>query len=228
MVQINLLPRKRPFFTPGRILLSVIGLGWIAGACIVALTYYSLDEKVVLLEQEIQMKEKAIAMLQKQKTTVQSEDAIDQYLLLSERMQLLFLPTTLLLDELARNLPEQGKLNSIQYSLSGSIQLEGSFEQYDDIAAYQHNLEQSPYVLEADVKNIKSSKIAWQGPVDENGKPLSAALKTAGGKLLPRYIATFEVKAFTVDAKRLAANHSENKADGKPGNKQENSREKKQ
>lgn len=205
MITINLLPRKKPFFTAAHILLAGIGLGWAAGALFLGLSYYAAEEKISLLQQEIKMKETAISTMQKKAATVQHQDSLDQYLLLSERMQRLFLPTTLLLDEVARNLPEHGRINSISYNLSGSIELAGSFEQYADIAAYLHNLQLSPYVMKAVIKNIKTSKIAWQGPVDEEGEPMSATLRAVGGDLLPRYEASFEVKAITVDQKELAA-----------------------
>ncbi len=205
MITINLLPRKKPFFTAVHIILAGIGLGWVAGALALGVSYYATEEKISLLQQEIKMKETGIATMQKKAATVQHHDSLDQYLLLSERMQHLFLPTTLLLDEVARNLPEQGKINSISYNLSGSIELAGSFEQYEDIAAYLHNLQLSPYVMKAEIKNIKTSKIEWQGPVDEQGEPMSPSLRTLGGEILPRFIASFEIKAITVDQEKLAA-----------------------
>lgn len=205
MITINLLPRKKPFFTPSRTVLSAIGLAWLAGAVYLALQYFSVEEKIALLEQEIKMKETALSTLQKQTGAEQDQELVERYLLLSERMQHLFLPTTLLMDELAGKLPAQGKLNHVRYNLSGNIQLEGSFEQYDDIAAYLHHLQASPYVQKAEVKQIKTAEITWQGPVDEQGKPISLALDQTSSRLLPRYVATFEIKAYTVDLQQLSA-----------------------
>ncbi|MCG5254039.1 PilN domain-containing protein [Brevibacillus agri] len=205
MVTINLLPRKKRLFTASHIVLSGIGLTWVAAASFLWLTYGSTNESVTLLKQEIKMKETAIAALQKQAVAVQADDSLDQYVLFSERMQQLFLPTNLLMDEIAHALPEHGRLDSIKYSLSGSIELEGSFEQYEDVAAYLHNLQASPYVVKAEVTSIKAREIKWQGPVDDQGKPLSAILSTVGGKLLPRYTASLKIKAITVDLQELVA-----------------------
>ncbi|MFD2369070.1 PilN domain-containing protein [Brevibacillus sp. GCM10020057] len=205
MITINLLPRKKPFFTASHIVLAGVGLVWVAGAAALGLSYYSVSGSVSELKQEIKMKETAIAAMQKKTATVQHEDSLEQYLLLSERMQHLFLPPTLLFDEIARNLPAHGRMESIKYNLSGSLELEGSFEQYDDIAAFLHHLQDSSYVRKAEIRSIKQSPIKWQGPTDEQGEPMSAALRTVGGDMLPRYQATFAVQAITVDLKELAA-----------------------
>lgn len=205
MITINLLPRKKSFFSASHIVLAGIGLLWLAGAGFLGLTYYSAEESVSLLKQEIKMKETAIATMQKKAAAIQNQDSLEQYVLLSERMQHLFLPTELLMDEFARNLPEHGRVESLKYNLSGTVELVGNFEQYDDIAAYLHNLQASSYVMKAEIKSIRAEKIKWQGPVDEQGEPMSAALRSVGGELLPRYLATFSVKAITVDQKALAA-----------------------
>ncbi|MGN7470668.1 PilN domain-containing protein [Brevibacillus sp. SAFN-007a] len=205
MVTINLLPRKKRLFTASHIVLAGIGLTWVAAAGFLWLTYYAATESVASLKQEIHMKETAIAAMQKQPVAVQAEDSLEQYVLFSERMQQLFLPTSLLLDEVARALPEHGRLDSIKYNLSGQIELEGSFEQYEDVAAYLHHLQASPYVAKAEVTSIRAREIKWQGAVDEQGKPLSAILSTVGGKLLPRYTASLKIKAITVDLQELAA-----------------------
>lgn len=212
MITINLLPRKKPFFTAAHIVLATVGLAWAAGAAALGLHYYSVKESVSVLKQEIRMKEMAIAAMQKKAATVQNEDSLEQYLLLSERMQHLFLPPTLLLDEIARNLPAHGRMESIQYNVSGSLELEGSFEQYDDIAAFLNHLQASSYVRKAEIRSIKQSPVKWQGPTDEQGEPMSAALRTVGKDMLPRYRATFAVQAITVDLKALAAQEKETAA----------------
>lgn len=203
MVTINLLPQKTKRLKTGHVWLALVGVIWLFGAGFMGWMYYDDKTEVERMRQEITVKEKLISRMEKRQQTAASPNTLEQYLKVSERVQHLFYPTTLLLDQLASNLPVMGKLEKISYNLNGSINVVGKFEQYEDIAAYLHNLQLSPYVLKAEVKSITAIPVKWVGPVDEEGKPLSAALQAVGGNVLPRYGAVIDIVALTFDVKEL-------------------------
>ncbi|QQE73711.1 PilN domain-containing protein [Brevibacillus composti] len=202
MVTINLLPKKKKV-SGGAMWLSVAGALWLIGAAWMGWTYYADRTAVDRLQQEIAQHEQMLKAAEKRLGTKAATATVQEYVEVSERVQHLFRPTTLLLDELAENLPDRGKLQKISYSLDGQVQLVGRFEQYDDVAAYLHHLQASPQVRKAQVKSIVSAPIKWIGPVDEQGKPLSPSLQAVGGDILPRYTATFELRVQTVDLAEL-------------------------
>lgn len=214
MVTINLLPKKKKV-RGGVLLLSATGLLWLIGAAWMGFAYYADQATVERLQQEIAQQKQMVQAAEKRIGLKANTATLQDYVELSEKMQHLFYPTTLLLDNFSENLPEMGKLLKISYALDGTVQLTGRFEQYDDVAAYLHNLLASPYVLEAQIKTIASVPVKWTGPVDEKGRPLSEALSAVGGDILPRYTATFEVKVLTLDLgvlnKQLAARTQEQK-----------------
>jgi type IV pilus assembly protein PilN len=205
LVTINLLPPKKKKVGTGRILLAVCGVVWLVAAGYVGWMYVDTKQQMQAMQQRIELKEKQLAAVQQKRSAASGKSTLEQYLALSDKLQRLFYPTSLVMDELARNLPVQGKLAKVTYHLDGKVTLEGKFEQYDDIAAYLHNLQQSPYVRKASVTSIAKVEVKWVGPVDDQGNPLSVALQTVGSKLLPRANASFEIWLNTFDVNRLAA-----------------------
>ncbi|MBN6186521.1 pilus assembly protein PilN [Aneurinibacillus sp. BA2021] len=204
MININLLPRKKSRFSRVHILYLVIGIIWVTGAGYVGTLYITGKQEVSALRKEIEQTDK---LLEQKKQNQQQEGqtvTVDSYLELSDKLQHLFYPTTLMLDEMASNLPRNGRLTGVTYNLNGKVELEGRFEQYEDIAAYLHNLQLSKRVIVAQVKNITAIKIEWEGPKDDNGDPLSPSLQIVGGKLLPHYSATFELMVQTIDKAKIS------------------------
>jgi type IV pilus assembly protein PilN len=208
MITINLLPQKKKRIGNSQLLLSFVGFTWLLGAGYLGWSYADTKNEIQSLQQNIELKEKQLAAIQQKNNASAQEVTVEQYLILSEKLQHLFYPTSVVLDELAKNLPIQGKLSKVTYSLDGKINVEGRFEQYDDIASYLHNLQNSPYVLKAEVKSIGKIEVKWVGPVDEEGKPLSFALQTLGGNLHPRATASFELIISPFDAVSLAKDES--------------------
>ncbi|USG64666.1 PilN domain-containing protein [Brevibacillus ruminantium] len=202
MVTINLLPKKKKV-SSGAMWLSLAGIIWLLGAGWMGWTYYAEKAAIDRLQQEISQQELLLKTAEKQMGSQSVSATLDKYLEVAKRVQHLFSPTTLLLDQFAENLPEMGKLQKISYSLDGEVQLVGRFEQFDDVASYLHNLQASPYVREAQVKSIVASPVKWKGPVDPNGQPQSPALQAVGGALMPRYTATFELKVQALNLDEL-------------------------
>ncbi|MGC5326610.1 PilN domain-containing protein [Brevibacillus sp. SYSU BS000544] len=203
MVTINLLPQKKKKFTSTYLIYALIGTVWLAAASFLGWTYFDEKQQIETLKQSITQKDNMLATIEKRKVSSAQQSTLGEYLNLTERVQHLFYPTTLLLDELATNLPVMGKLEKVSYNLDGTITILGKFEQYDDVASYLHNLQASPYVIKAEVNKIVASPVKWMGPVDEENNPLSPALQTVGGKVLPRFGAEFNVVALTFDVKEL-------------------------
>ncbi|MED0678914.1 PilN domain-containing protein [Aneurinibacillus thermoaerophilus] len=211
MVDINLLPRKKTSVSRMVVVFSIIGVFWLLAAGYLGMLYVTGKKETASMQAEIERIEKQLsAMQQRQGQAV----TVDDYLDLSNKLQHVFYPTTLLLDELASQLPEQGKVMSLSYNMDGKIEVEGRFEQYEDIAAYLYNVQQLPRVMKADVKRITIVKTEWIGPRDEKGNPLSLSLRLMGGKILPYYQARFEFITKTIDEKNFRKNTSPNKQSG--------------
>lgn|GEM_PF-4817434 len=208
MVSINLLPQKKKRIGTSELVIIAIGFLWLVVAGFLGWMYVDTKQEIASLKQRMELKEKRLASTQQKQTTAAKESTLDQYLLLSEKLQHLFYPPSLVMDELARNLPMQGKLSKVSYHLDGKATVEGKFEQYEDIASYLHNLQNSPYVLRAEVKSIAKIEVKWAGPVDENGRPESLALQTVGDKLLPRASAVFEILINTFDLQPAASSQT--------------------
>jgi len=208
LVSINLLPQKKKRIGTSELVIIAIGFLWLVVAGFLGWMYVDTKQEIASLKQRMELKEKRLASTQQKQTTAAKESTLDQYLLLSEKLQHLFYPPSLVMDELARNLPMQGKLSKVSYHLDGKATVEGKFEQYEDIASYLHNLQNSPYVLRAEVKSIAKIEVKWAGPVDENGRPESLALQTVGDKLLPRASAVFEILINTFDLQPAASSQT--------------------
>lgn len=204
-IDINLLPQRKTKFSKDLLIYLVLFMVWLSAASYFGVSYYLTKQEIVLLNKEVQEQEKVLANAEQRVTQGNTSNSLQSYLDLSNKLQHLFYPTTLMLDELARNLPKNGKLGQVTYNSDGKITLQGKFEQYDDVAAYLHNLQKSDRVVKASVKTIAAAPIEWKGPVDEAGNPMSPSLQIVGGELLPRYEATFEVLAVTIDAKSIEA-----------------------
>jgi Tfp pilus assembly protein PilN len=208
MVNINLLPRKKSRFSRIVIVFSVIGIFWMCGAGYLGMLYVTGKNETASMQREIERLEKQLSVTQQKK---EQNVTVDGYLELSDKLTRLFYPTTLLLDELAAQLPEQGKIMSVSYSMDGKIEVEGRFEQYEDIAAYLYNIQMLPRVMKADIKNIAIVKIKWIGPKDEKGNPLSPSLQIVGGKILPHYQAKFQIITGTIDEKNIRKKNPDDK-----------------
>lgn len=204
-IDINLLPQRKNRISKALLVYLSLFLLWLAAASYFGASYYFTKQEVALLNKEVQEQEKVLATAEQRATQGEASNSLQSYLDLSNKLQHLFYPTTVMLDELARNLPRNGKLSQVTYNSDGKINLQGRFEQYDDVAAYLHNLQKSGHVVKASIKSIAAAPIEWKGPVDAQGKPMSPSLKIVGGELLPRYEATFEVLAITIDAKGMEA-----------------------
>jgi type IV pilus assembly protein PilN len=208
MVNINLLPRKKSRFSRIVIVFAVIGIFWMCGAGYLGMLYVTGKNETASMQREIERLEKQLSVTQQKKG---QNVTVDGYLELSDKLTRLFYPTTLLLDELAAQLPEQGKIMSVSYSMDGKIEVEGRFEQYEDIAAYLYNIQMLPRVMKADIKNIAIVKIKWIGPKDEKGNPLSPSLQIVGGKILPHYQAKFQIMTGTIDEKNIRKKNQDDK-----------------
>ncbi len=208
VVNINLLPQKKRWVSPGLYPYIILSVIWLAGAIYLGLLHYSAKQEIAHLNNELNQQEKVLTTAQQKVNQGTPAVTVQGYLELSEKLQHLFYPTTMMMDELAYNLPEKGKLTQLTYNLDGKINLQGRFEKYDDVAAYLHNLQSSSRIIKASVKSITAAPVTWSGPVDTEGKPLSPSLQIVGGNLLPRYDAVFEVLAMNVDVKSLESQKS--------------------
>ncbi|WP_155837085.1 PilN domain-containing protein [Aneurinibacillus terranovensis] len=188
----------------------LIGALWLIGAAYLGIMYYSGNQKLAALALQEQQQEKLLATARQKSQQGNQVANVQDYITLSDKLQHLFYPTTLLLDELSRNLPKDGRLMQVQYGLDGKITVSGVFDQMDDVAAYLHNLQMSSYVVNATVKSVTDAPVKWVGPVDDKGQPLSAILQTLGGKLLPRYVAEYEVNVTTIDPKAVSSKQPNN------------------
>lgn len=201
MIDINLLPQKKRRVTGTIIVYAAIAVLWLVGTCYMGLLYVSGKQETASMQAQItEMDKKLNAQKGQQQTETVS---VDSYLELSDRLQHLFYPTSLLLDELAKQLPEQGKLLSVSYNMDGKVEIEGRFEQYEDIAAYLYNVQRLPRVVKANIKSISAIKIEWEEQKDENDNPLSPSLQIVGGEILPHYLAKFEMTTRTLDEKKI-------------------------
>jgi len=215
VININLLPRKKSRFSRAHILYLLMGLVWFIGAGYLGTLYITGKQEMSSLKQQIEQTDKLIEKTKQNQQQQGQTVTVDSYLELSDKLQHLFYPTTLMMDEMAYNLPRYGRLTGVTYNLNGKIELTGRFEQYEDIAAYLHNLELSKRVIKASVKNITAIKIEWEGPKDEEGNPMSPSLQIVGGKILPHYRATFELMVQTIDKEKMK---QKNKASAQPTN----------
>jgi type IV pilus assembly protein PilN len=205
VVTINLLPRKQKkisFRIPPFILfLSVI---WLAGAIYLGMMYYNARQEIQSLMNGARQQERQVTNASQKLQEAQEGPDIQSYLALSNKLQYLFYPTTLLLDEIAYNLPSNGKITQISYGLDGKVMLGGRFERLEDIAAYLRNLQMSQHVIQATVKSVTAVPVKWPGTEQETEVAAnSPSLQIVGGNVVPRYNATFELKMTTIDLKKL-------------------------
>ncbi|GEN33032.1 PilN domain-containing protein [Aneurinibacillus danicus] len=214
-ININLLPQRRKIISRALLVYLSLVMVWLAAASYFGASYYFTKKEIALLNQEVQQQEKVLSNAEQRVTQGDGSNSLQSYLDLSNKLQHLFYPTTVMLDELARTLPKNGKLSQVTYNSDGKISLQGRFEQYDDVAAYLHNLQKSEHIVKASIKSITAAPVEWKGPVDAEGKPMSPSLQIVGGDVMPRYEAVFEILAVTIDAKGI---ESMQKAEPKQAN----------
>ncbi|WP_139490269.1 PilN domain-containing protein [Brevibacillus dissolubilis] len=219
MIDINLLPRKKRSVGSRTFWIIALGSVWLGFAGFTGLSYYQESDSLTLLETQTKQKEQLLQALSENPVQEDEGTLVDQYTVVSKGLHELFYPMPLLLDVLSHNLPKEGKIRGISYELNGRVQVRGEFEQYSDVAAYLYNLENSPYVMKARVKQIVAvkPKVVGEGgvtvtlPAGSASTPTSAATtspsatapapakSTIGSKLLPRQQAEFELFLNTIN-----------------------------
>ena len=169
---------------------------WLITAISLAYMHYSTVQEKADLEEQLAQKEKMLANEKKKEQTPQSSATWQQYAELSDAVRAIFYPPTVMLNELAVNLPANSRLVQAKYELNGKITVQGYFEKYEDIAAYLTHLQKSTHVSSVAVKKINALpiKTTWNGQEVEH----SPASQAVGGRILPRYAAEFELQVITI------------------------------
>lgn len=198
MVEINLLPPKKPKINTPRLTVGILAFVWGVGTIVTGYAHYCVVQEQKALSQQIEQQEKILSRAEQKQSEDLSPATWKQYADLSEKMKQLFYPPTVMLDELAQSLPANSRLTEVKYTLNGQITVQGYFEKYEDIAAYVHHLEKSPHMVSATMKSITALPVTWNGK--EEPSPLA---KAAGGKVQPRYRAEFTLVAVTIDEKNV-------------------------
>ncbi|WCK53647.1 PilN domain-containing protein [Aneurinibacillus sp. Ricciae_BoGa-3] len=201
MIEINLLPPRRKGIEKETQILILCLLLWVCCTAYTGFLYFSNKKQEAMLYAQLSAQQKLIYD-QNKKNQETSTVSVDDYMKLADSLQNLFYPTTTLMDELAHNLPANAKLTQIAYSLDGKVTLTGTFGEYDQIAAYLHNIQLSPYVITASIKSISENN-QQSGSNKSSGSLI--LLPKGIGVVMPQYNATIEAQMITIDTKKPSA-----------------------
>jgi len=175
LAEINLLPQKQQRNYTNLLVLLSIAIVLLAGAVTVLMMVNQKNEQITQLEQEYQQVQQQTAVLQQQASQDDSSKAVaelEKAIEWSTEYPIGFVP---LLNELTKNLPENGYFYSLEYANNASLNLLVQFESSREAAYYLKRLKDSELINEVKLVTVETVPLEDQEDT------------------VPRYLATYEL-----------------------------------
>ncbi|WP_078555368.1 hypothetical protein [Bacillus alkalicellulosilyticus] len=192
LLEVNLLPEKEKRDMTNLLIIGIVAFVIIAMLLTFRFMHDDLTTDVRTMEQEIM--EVKILSAEIQSSQVVSE--VDRLTTTLETLENHVIPASTLLDYLVALLPERGFFLNFDYQLSGEVNFDASFDQIEQIAAYNQVLTISPIVRDVVISNISADALMDEETIEES-------------EFLPRYVASFKLMINSPEVKKLGQGEDE-------------------
>ncbi len=195
LVEINLLPKKEPRNIAFLVIMSVLIAGGIAAGGFLLWKYTNLQSERTQLEISINETKAGRLLKEKEAGTRQSNQGVQQLQSAIEWMEHYPISTVPILNELTSALPKRGFIQGFQYTEEQKAVLIVQFDESSEAAFYLSRLNNELSI----VKDAKLMVVEAQELKNEKTEELDET-----EKVLPRYLATFELEIDGEEVKKLA------------------------
>ncbi|ANB56241.1 fimbrial assembly family protein [Anoxybacillus sp. B7M1] len=192
LIDVNLLPKKEPknavFLIVAILLLAVLAA---AGAFF----YWSVqkaESEMNQLTQELKQTRALEAAEQQKLADAEPVQEVEELQKTVEWAKQYPLKTVLLLQNMAKLLPERGFLMNFSYAEDTTVSITVQFDTSEDAAYYLKRLSDAPFVANVQLKSVAAANQGDNGSADSS--PEEAADAAEGKKIAPRYLAQYELR----------------------------------
>ncbi|RLQ98053.1 PilN domain-containing protein [Falsibacillus albus] len=189
LIDINLLPEKKVKKRTSLYLIAGILAAAILFGIILIFQVNSQKAHLKTLDAKLQEQKQIEITMQKRIKTFETSDSFQQLDQAVKWAESYPVKTGPVLDKLTALLPERGFFNEFGYAEDGTVSLRVQFDSESQAAYYLDRLKKADWISDANIMKLSTSQI------DDTNKGSANLTATAGAdNVLPRYIASYEIK----------------------------------
>lgn len=195
LVEINLLPKKEPRNLAFLVIMLVLIAGGLAAGGFLVWKYTNLQSERTQLEISINETKADRLLKEKEAGTRQNHQGLQQLQAAIEWMEHYPVSTVPILNELTSGLPKRGFIQGFQYTEEQKAVLIVQFDESSEAAFYLSRLNNELSII----KGAKLTAVEARELKNENTEEFDET-----EKVLPRYLATYELEIDGEEVKKLA------------------------
>lgn len=157
-LNINLLPKPKKKGYDLLIIVSLFMIAMFYASYHGIVLYLDTQQQIKHVQQELLIKEglksDTLQEILEHQSEITEGNYMEHYSRLHAFLNTLYLDPSIILKEIADQLPANGKLDSLSFQHDGKINIEGTFKSKEKVAAFLHHLLKAPSIKSAQVDSI--------------------------------------------------------------------------